>query len=243
MRGMDRMVFSSIVFWLGLVLIPVAVLIPDVLVTVYVPPRRCAAAARAGRGAAPAPRLAADRRVAVQLGPHGGRRQPARGRAGGRAAAAHTVHGLVHATGRAAPAPPGGAGSQGAPAPGATSGRPARALRAARVRRPARPRALLVVAGRAPDSRPPFVRVQPVSAPPRLRRAPARRRPAPRHILRKLVTLAPSDFLNVLAPLRSTDCRPRVAPRYGIFLCFIFIFSRNVRNHRTSAMLQSNSFN
>ncbi|KAH9638252.1 hypothetical protein HF086_013690 [Spodoptera exigua] len=36
MRGMDRMVFSSLVFWLGLILIPVATLIPDVLVTVVV---------------------------------------------------------------------------------------------------------------------------------------------------------------------------------------------------------------
>ncbi|KAG6460163.1 hypothetical protein O3G_MSEX011818 [Manduca sexta] len=34
MRGMDRMVFSSLVFWLGLVLIPIATLIPDLLVTV-----------------------------------------------------------------------------------------------------------------------------------------------------------------------------------------------------------------
>ncbi|XP_026745960.1 probable phospholipid-transporting ATPase IA isoform X2 [Trichoplusia ni] len=34
MRGMDRMLFSSLVFWLGLVLIPIATLIPDVLVTV-----------------------------------------------------------------------------------------------------------------------------------------------------------------------------------------------------------------
>ncbi|XP_073967262.1 ATPase phospholipid transporting 8A1 isoform X2 [Choristoneura fumiferana] len=34
MRGMDRMVFSSAVFWLGLVLIPVATLAPDLLVTV-----------------------------------------------------------------------------------------------------------------------------------------------------------------------------------------------------------------
>ncbi|KAL0884281.1 hypothetical protein ABMA27_016269 [Loxostege sticticalis] len=34
MRGMDRMVFSSLVFWLGLVLIPIATLIPDLIVTV-----------------------------------------------------------------------------------------------------------------------------------------------------------------------------------------------------------------
>ncbi|XP_047023526.1 probable phospholipid-transporting ATPase IA isoform X7 [Helicoverpa zea] len=34
MRGMDRMLFSSLVFWLGLVLIPLATLIPDLLVTV-----------------------------------------------------------------------------------------------------------------------------------------------------------------------------------------------------------------
>ncbi|XP_075972322.1 ATPase phospholipid transporting 8A1 isoform X3 [Anticarsia gemmatalis] len=34
MRGMDGMLFSSLVFWLGLVLIPIATLIPDVLVTV-----------------------------------------------------------------------------------------------------------------------------------------------------------------------------------------------------------------
>ncbi|XP_047989999.1 probable phospholipid-transporting ATPase IA isoform X2 [Leguminivora glycinivorella] len=34
MRGMDRMVFTSAVFWLGLVLIPVATLAPDLLVTV-----------------------------------------------------------------------------------------------------------------------------------------------------------------------------------------------------------------
>ncbi|XP_052758712.1 probable phospholipid-transporting ATPase IA isoform X3 [Galleria mellonella] len=34
MRGMDRMVFSSLVFWLGLVLIPIATLIPDLVVTV-----------------------------------------------------------------------------------------------------------------------------------------------------------------------------------------------------------------
>ncbi|XP_049864853.1 probable phospholipid-transporting ATPase IA isoform X2 [Pectinophora gossypiella] len=34
MRGMDRMVFSSLLFWLGLVLIPIATLIPDVIVTV-----------------------------------------------------------------------------------------------------------------------------------------------------------------------------------------------------------------
>ncbi|XP_059059545.1 LOW QUALITY PROTEIN: probable phospholipid-transporting ATPase IA [Achroia grisella] len=34
MRGMDRMVFSSLLFWLGLVLIPIATLVPDLLVTV-----------------------------------------------------------------------------------------------------------------------------------------------------------------------------------------------------------------
>ncbi|KAJ8727263.1 hypothetical protein PYW08_015660 [Mythimna loreyi] len=34
MRGMDRMLYSSLVFWLGLVLIPIATLIPDVVVTV-----------------------------------------------------------------------------------------------------------------------------------------------------------------------------------------------------------------
>ncbi|XP_028167293.1 probable phospholipid-transporting ATPase IA isoform X1 [Ostrinia furnacalis] len=34
MRGMDRMVFSSLVFWFGLLLIPVATLIPDLIVTV-----------------------------------------------------------------------------------------------------------------------------------------------------------------------------------------------------------------
>ncbi|KAJ0179615.1 hypothetical protein K1T71_005327 [Dendrolimus kikuchii] len=34
MRGMDRMVFGSLVFWLGLVLIPIATLIPDLIVTV-----------------------------------------------------------------------------------------------------------------------------------------------------------------------------------------------------------------
>ncbi|XP_072942053.1 probable phospholipid-transporting ATPase IA isoform X3 [Epargyreus clarus] len=34
MRGMDRMVFSSLVFWFGLLLIPIATLIPDLLITV-----------------------------------------------------------------------------------------------------------------------------------------------------------------------------------------------------------------
>ncbi|CAH0721386.1 unnamed protein product, partial [Brenthis ino] len=34
MRGMDRMVFSSLVFWFGLLLVPVAALLPDLLVTV-----------------------------------------------------------------------------------------------------------------------------------------------------------------------------------------------------------------
>ncbi|XP_013175122.1 PREDICTED: probable phospholipid-transporting ATPase IA isoform X3 [Papilio xuthus] len=34
MRGMDRMVFSSLVFWFGLLLIPVAALVPDLVVTV-----------------------------------------------------------------------------------------------------------------------------------------------------------------------------------------------------------------
>jgi phospholipid-transporting ATPase len=34
MLGMDRMVFSSLVFWLALILIPLATLIPDLLVTV-----------------------------------------------------------------------------------------------------------------------------------------------------------------------------------------------------------------
>ncbi|CAB3259907.1 unnamed protein product [Arctia plantaginis] len=34
MRGMDRMLFSSLVFWLGMILIPIATLIPDVLITV-----------------------------------------------------------------------------------------------------------------------------------------------------------------------------------------------------------------
>lgn len=34
MQGMDRMLFTSLVFWLGLILIPVATLIPDMLVTV-----------------------------------------------------------------------------------------------------------------------------------------------------------------------------------------------------------------
>ncbi|KAM3958124.1 ATPase phospholipid transporting 8A1 isoform 2-T2 [Aphomia sociella] len=34
MRGMDRMVFSSLVFWLGFILIPIATLIPDLVVTV-----------------------------------------------------------------------------------------------------------------------------------------------------------------------------------------------------------------
>ncbi|XP_045459534.1 probable phospholipid-transporting ATPase IA [Melitaea cinxia] len=34
MRGMDRMVFSSLVFWFGLLLVPVATLLPDLVVTV-----------------------------------------------------------------------------------------------------------------------------------------------------------------------------------------------------------------
>ncbi|XP_050561376.1 probable phospholipid-transporting ATPase IA isoform X4 [Spodoptera frugiperda] len=34
MQGMDRMLFTSLVFWLGLILIPIATLIPDMLVTV-----------------------------------------------------------------------------------------------------------------------------------------------------------------------------------------------------------------
>ncbi|XP_068627807.1 probable phospholipid-transporting ATPase IA isoform X1 [Battus philenor] len=34
MRGMDRMVFSSLVFWFGLLLIPIATLVPDLVVTV-----------------------------------------------------------------------------------------------------------------------------------------------------------------------------------------------------------------
>lgn len=34
MRGMDRMLFTSLVFWLGMILIPIATLIPDVLITV-----------------------------------------------------------------------------------------------------------------------------------------------------------------------------------------------------------------
>lgn len=34
MRGMDRMVFSSLVFWFGLVLIPLATLLPDLMITV-----------------------------------------------------------------------------------------------------------------------------------------------------------------------------------------------------------------
>ena len=36
MRGMDRMVFTSLVFWFGLLLVPVATLLPDLLITVYV---------------------------------------------------------------------------------------------------------------------------------------------------------------------------------------------------------------
>ncbi|XP_047545929.1 probable phospholipid-transporting ATPase IA isoform X7 [Vanessa atalanta] len=34
MRGMDRMVFSSLVFWFGLLLVPVATLLPDLVITV-----------------------------------------------------------------------------------------------------------------------------------------------------------------------------------------------------------------
>lgn len=34
MLGMDRMVFGSLVFWFGLILIPIATLIPDLVVTV-----------------------------------------------------------------------------------------------------------------------------------------------------------------------------------------------------------------
>ncbi|OWR45528.1 hypothetical protein KGM_215959 [Danaus plexippus plexippus] len=34
MRGMDRMVFSSLVFWFGLLLVPAATLLPDLLITV-----------------------------------------------------------------------------------------------------------------------------------------------------------------------------------------------------------------
>lgn len=34
MRGMDQMLFSSLVFWLGLVLVPVCTLLPDLIVTV-----------------------------------------------------------------------------------------------------------------------------------------------------------------------------------------------------------------
>ncbi|XP_050362424.1 probable phospholipid-transporting ATPase IA isoform X4 [Nymphalis io] len=34
MRGMDRMVFSSLVFWFGLLLVPVATLLPDLIITV-----------------------------------------------------------------------------------------------------------------------------------------------------------------------------------------------------------------
>lgn len=37
MRGMDRMVFSSLVFWFGLLLVPAAALLPDLVVTVWVP--------------------------------------------------------------------------------------------------------------------------------------------------------------------------------------------------------------
>ncbi|GBP79172.1 Phospholipid-transporting ATPase IA [Eumeta japonica] len=35
MRGMDHMVFGSLVFWMGLVLIPVVTLVPDLLITVW----------------------------------------------------------------------------------------------------------------------------------------------------------------------------------------------------------------
>lgn len=116
MRGMDRMVFSSIVFWLGLVLIPVAVLIPDVLVTVYVIPAVAGAATGSARRVGDGPRLTA---CGAQRGArHRRQRHAARGRLRGRAADAHAVQRVVHALGGAATATAGSPGGQGAPAAG-----------------------------------------------------------------------------------------------------------------------------